>query len=126
MTNRRVVFRSSFLAMALVLVIAATGWAQHQQAYSFTRFNGANPSGPLVADQAGNLYGATQGGGQIDSGTVFEMSPQGNGNWKETVLSSFSGGAMGGSPLGTLVIDQAGNLYGVASAGGLGCGCSVS
>jgi uncharacterized repeat protein (TIGR03803 family) len=44
--------------------------------------NGFNPSGGLVFDDAGNLYGTTQDGGypcseQVGCGVVFELSPSG-------------------------------------------------
>lgn len=74
----------------------------------------------LMFDQKGNLYGAT--GGATDPGSVFELSPSSNGEWKETVLQSFSwAGSGGNSPIGPFVIDQSGNVFGVASAGGNGC-----
>lgn len=41
-----------------------------------------------------------------------------------TVLHTFTGGADGGQPIGTLTMDRAGNLYGTASTGGFtGFGC---
>jgi len=81
----------------------------------------------LVFDQKGNLYGAT--GGATDAGTVFQLSPSSSGEWKETVLQSFSwSGSGGNTPIGPFVIDQAGNIFGVANAGGNGCsspGCGL-
>ncbi|HEV2381129.1 MAG TPA: choice-of-anchor tandem repeat GloVer-containing protein [Terriglobia bacterium] len=84
--------------------------------------DGSYPSGSLVMDAAGNLYGATSEGGSSTScgegkqgcGTVFKLDTAG----KETVLHSFTGGTDGAAPTGGLVIDAAGNLYGTASAGG--------
>lgn len=94
--------------------------------------DGVYPFGGLVFDQLGNLYGTTQNGGnnqcfQMGCGVVFELSPQSGGSWKEKVLESFDiqGGA---HPLGTLIFDQAGKLYGTTQLGGsgpctpLGCG----
>lgn len=51
--------------------------------------DGELPDGKLVADAAGNLYGTTQSGGTIGAGTVFELSPNGDGTWTETILYSF-------------------------------------
>jgi uncharacterized repeat protein (TIGR03803 family) len=34
-----------------------------------------NPSGPLILDQQGNLYGATSGEYSYDNGTVFKLTP---------------------------------------------------
>jgi uncharacterized repeat protein (TIGR03803 family) len=76
--------------------------------------DGALPMSGLVVDSAGNLYGTTQYGGTYNFGTVYELSPSGEG-WTETVLYSFTG--YGGRehsclPNAGLVFDQAGNLYG--------------
>lgn len=71
----------------------------------------------LIQDAAGNLYGTTGEGGIYDAqnggaGTAFEISLQ-NGVWVETVIHSFGGPGDGGFPYGGLVMDAAGNLYGV-------------
>lgn len=86
--------------------------------------DGLEPSGNLVFDATGNIYGTTYGGGAGTSctaipgcGTVFELSPKGNGSWKETVLYSFQNGLDGALPVG-LTIDTSGNLYGANIAGG--------
>jgi uncharacterized repeat protein (TIGR03803 family) len=96
--------------------------------------DGANPYASLIFDQAGNLYGATIEGGERSSclydncGVVFELMPNANGTWRESVLYRFGGGKGGEWPYGGLIIDQAGNLYGTAEfAGNLsqcldGCG----
>jgi uncharacterized repeat protein (TIGR03803 family) len=51
----------------------------------------------VIFDAAGNLYGATAGGGANSEGTVFELSPI-SGGYEETILYSFKGKADGGSP----------------------------
>lgn len=79
--------------------------------------DGENPEGGLVRDASGNLYGSTSRGGANDRGTVYKLT-QGSGGWTETVLYSFTGGNDGASPEGSLVMDQAGNLYGTATFGG--------
>jgi uncharacterized repeat protein (TIGR03803 family) len=72
----------------------------------------------LVGDSAGNLYGATAGGGEYDGGTVFELSP-GPAGWTETILHSFSlTGKDGNFPSGGLILDNAGNIYGTTTFGG--------
>lgn len=85
-------------------------------------------------DKAGNLYGTTTVGGITTCGsngngcgTVFELSPNQDGTWSETVLYAFTDGADGSTPDSSLVFDSQGNLYGTASAGGVpncsfGCG----
>jgi hypothetical protein len=94
------------------------------------------PYGQLVLDAAGNLYGTTYVGGNLNycnglgCGTVFKMSPTSDGEWEETVLHSFTGGQDGGNPYAGLVSDGKGNFYGTTLRGGdvtgncgaLGCG----
>lgn len=91
--------------------------------YSFNGADDGGSSGPLIADSAGNLYGVTYEGGTNElGGTVFELSLS-NGTWQKTVLYSFDDG----EPVGALVFDDAGNLYGVTGETGKLCnpyGCS--
>jgi uncharacterized repeat protein (TIGR03803 family) len=83
--------------------------------------DGANPMGRLLMDAAGNLYGTTFAGGQSDSaaGTAFELSPgkSGKSAWTFATLYSFSGYPDGGGPIGNLIADTQGNLYGATSYG---------
>src|SRR5262249_17386111 len=74
------------------------------------------PTGRLVRDQAGNLYGATTAGGSSNYGVVFKIDATG----QETVLHSFTGGADGGTPIDGVALDSPGNLYGAAFVGGSG------
>lgn len=90
-----------------------------------TLSHGAYPTGNLLFDSAGNLYGATSAGGTGDCkpvgcGLIFELSPSSNGTWKETILMSFSAATNGGSPVGGLIQDSAGNIYGSAAGDGYG------
>jgi uncharacterized repeat protein (TIGR03803 family) len=94
--------------------------------YAFT--GGTDGSGPyagLIADQAGNLYGTTAGGGGTGCGgsgcgTVFRLAPDGT----ETVLYAFQGGKTdGSSPESPLIMDKQGDLYGTTNTGG-GTGCN--
>lgn len=93
--------------------------------------DGANPIGTLTADKAGNLYGTTfEGGGSVNCGfdsnmpwgcgTVFEITAptKQNPSWKETPIYVFTNTGDGTNPIGGVVFDQAGNLYGVTSHGG--------
>jgi uncharacterized repeat protein (TIGR03803 family) len=72
------------------------------------------PIGTLIADGAGNLYGVTAAGGANFYGTVYEVSPPPKGQtvWTFTVLYAFA--ATDGYPAGGLILDSAGNLYGLS------------
>ncbi len=88
------------------MVHSASGWTQNV-IYTFQGgADGGDPWYGLVADNAGNLYGANTVGGGNGFGTVFELSP-GDGGWTLTPLYSLNNG--GNSEL---AIDNAGNLYG--------------
>jgi uncharacterized repeat protein (TIGR03803 family) len=85
--------------------------------------DGSFPSGGLVFDSDGNLYGVTSGGGSASNGTVFELTPGGD-SWTESVIFTFgtTTGFTGQSPQCALAIDASGNLYGTTLAGGYGLG----
>lgn len=94
--------------------------------YAFTGYDGRGPSGGLVKDKAGNLYGTTVNGGtqMCRCGTAFRLAPDGT----EIVLYNFSGYGGGSGPEGGL-IKSGSNLYGTTIQGGdtncakpLGCG----
>jgi uncharacterized repeat protein (TIGR03803 family) len=91
--------------------------------YSFTgQADGAYPFASLALDTKGNLYGTTYEGGDLTCqapygcGTVFKVDPGRN----ETVVYGFTGAYpdYGISPVGGLVRDKTGNLYGTTSYGG--------
>jgi len=93
--------------------------------------DGTSPTAGMIFDAAGNLYGTTFGGGAHGQGlhcgnepcgTVFQLTPGTHGQWKETVLHSFSGPPDGDTPLGTLILDCEGNLYGTAYGGAYDAG----
>jgi uncharacterized repeat protein (TIGR03803 family) len=90
--------------------------------------DGAFPYSGVVQDASGNLYGTTFEGGNsacpLGCGTVYKIDSTGN----KTVLYAFTGGADGSAPMGDLLIDSTGNLYGTAMSGGTVCqygGCGT-
>jgi uncharacterized repeat protein (TIGR03803 family) len=92
--------------------------------------DGAYPYGRVVLGPDGSLYGTTAFGGNGGLGTVFRLRPQATAclaaycAWNETVLCAFDGND-GNQPVGDLVLDRVGNLYGTASYAGYGSNGTV-
>jgi len=86
--------------------------------FTWSGDDGCEPVAGVIFDQAGNLYGVTAGGGVNDLGVVFQLTPSGN-LWNYTALHSFNedGGIL---PMGGLIFDQQGNLYGTTSIDNVG------
>ncbi|MGH7488752.1 MAG: choice-of-anchor tandem repeat GloVer-containing protein, partial [bacterium] len=83
--------------------------------HNFNGGDGSFPSGNLVLDDAGNLYGTTPLGGTFGNGAVFKLNSSG----RFTLSYSFTGGNDGGDPEAGLAIDPAtGDLYGTTTQGG--------
>jgi uncharacterized repeat protein (TIGR03803 family) len=108
---------SSGCGVVFELAPGSGSWTQ-SVLYRFAGGNdGASPYDRLTFDAKGNLYGTTYAGGAHDKGTVFELSNSANG-WTESVLRAFTGAGDGASPIGGVVFDAPGNLYGTAFQGG--------
>jgi uncharacterized repeat protein (TIGR03803 family) len=111
-------------ALLLAFLILPSLGAQGQRHFRVLHAFGAGHDGAgvwdsVAFDRHGNLYGTTSGGGDYGYGTVFRVSPELNGQRKETVLESFKpGDPRGAEPKGGLIVDAAGNLYGTTSSGG--------
>lgn len=84
--------------------------------------DGSAPRASVILDSLGNLYGTTATGGGLGicsstgCGVAFKLLRASG--YAETVLHRFTGESDGGSPLGALVMDASGNLYGTADCGG--------
>src|ERR1700722_16867871 len=104
------------LAATMIASVSTNAAASDKVLHSFQGgSDGYQPSGGLIADSAGNLYGATAGGGSgtgcyggAGCGTVFKIARDGS----ETVLYAFQGASDGISPSGSLLMDNSGNIYG--------------
>jgi uncharacterized repeat protein (TIGR03803 family) len=93
--------------------------------YTFTGgARGEGPTGGVIRDLRGDLYGMTAGGGDLNCpnnpwgtgcGLVYEISPR---SGKESVLHTFAGTPEGAIPNGGLLRDSAGSLYGTTMFGG--------
>jgi len=84
--------------------------------YRFTS-NGYNPGTHLAFDGQGNFYGSLAQVFAVTGG-VFQLSPQSDGTWKESIIYSFKSNGDGQYPRGGVVTDSKGNLYGVTEDGG--------
>ena len=83
--------------------------------------DGNQPVARLLLDPTtGVLYGTTYLGGAYGAGTTFALAPpaEGQTNWTESVLHTFTGGSDGGYPFAALIEDANGILYGTATSGG--------
>jgi uncharacterized repeat protein (TIGR03803 family) len=114
------------LGCGVVLKLAkkANGEWNTEVLHIFHGNDGATPSAGVILDSTGNLYGTTSNGGdqscgypQMGCGVVFSLSPGANGKWIETVLHRFTIDE-GNAPVGSLIFDAAGNLYGTTISGG--------
>jgi uncharacterized repeat protein (TIGR03803 family) len=103
-----------------VFRVASTG--TETVLYNFSgSSDGGSPSGGLIQDAAGNLYGTTTYGG-TGNGVVFKLDATGH----ETVLHQFKGRPDGALPYAGLIQDAAGSLYGTTERGGSSkCGGAV-
>jgi uncharacterized repeat protein (TIGR03803 family) len=124
---RRDSFRS-FAALGLVSVVWATtsgisAAASEKIVHAFQGgSDGAYPYAGLIKDNTDTLYGPTSIGGGAGCqgsgcGTIYTIAPDGT----EGVFYAFQGGDDGDAPDGTLLIDNARNLFGVTGGGGGAC-----
>jgi uncharacterized repeat protein (TIGR03803 family) len=81
--------------------------------------DGESPTGNLVFDTFGSLYGTTFAGGPANCGVIYKLTPPATqgGAWTKTALYSFSG-ADGCFPQANLIFDTAGALYATTQNGG--------
>ncbi len=88
--------------------------------YNFTGGNdGCGPGAGVTIGPGGVIYGMAPCGGAYGLGVIYQLKPNPDGTWTQSVIHAFTGGDDGsiGSP-GRLIFDAAGNLYGVATVGG--------
>jgi uncharacterized repeat protein (TIGR03803 family) len=102
-----------------VYQLSTDGSEKVLHSFGATASDGEEPYGSLVKDNKGNLYGTTGGGGAHNGGVVFKLSLKG----AETILYNFcsTGGTActdGAGPLGGLIFDKEGALYGTTIGGG--------
>lgn len=113
-------FRATCLfIVALLLSSVAVAQSTDQTLYSFSR-QGSFQASKLTYGPSGRLYGTVYNGGTGKCaggcGWVFELAPSASGGWNYHTLFEFNG-ADGQGPLGNLIFDPAGNLYGTTDWG---------
>jgi uncharacterized repeat protein (TIGR03803 family) len=113
--------------IGIAFVVAAFATAAHagtfQVLYTFHGYparDGANPQAAPFMDSKGDLYGTTEAGGTSACGVVYKLHKSRSGTWKETILHSFACGNDGEGPIGGVIEDKLGNLYGDTELGGTG------
>jgi uncharacterized repeat protein (TIGR03803 family) len=99
------------------LSLQAGGAWKETVLYTFPAPNGlALPVAGPVLDSKGNIYGVTWYGTSGTFGAVYELSPQLNGPWALSVLST----GVTQEPGSRLTFDSSGNLYGTMGSGNNG------
>jgi hypothetical protein len=124
---------SQYLAAKAKQKTTATLGYTGQVIYDFGSASGDGTSlemNGMVVDKSGNIYYNARNGG-LGYGSIFELTPNGQGGWTQTDIHDFNpqstNGIDGSSPFGMLAIDSKGNLYGTASEGGSGpCTAALS
>jgi uncharacterized repeat protein (TIGR03803 family) len=120
---RKLPLPATGLLLMMLVFVSSSALALEKVLYQFPGGNqGRDPQSGVVFDSNGNAYGTTYYGGEYGWGTIFRLE-QSNGGWKQQVLYSFLGTSDGFNPVGNLLIDAAGNLYGTTLNGGTGTGC---
>jgi len=97
----------------------------HRLVHAFAAFSGdgQSPSGTLVVDHSGSIFGTTALGGPNSEGMVYRMTASTLGrSWVESTIYGFPDCSQGCQPATGLVADHAGNLYGAAGGGNYSCG----
>jgi uncharacterized repeat protein (TIGR03803 family) len=99
------------------------GWTYSVVHFFTNGKDGGRPQSGVVVDSAGDIFTTTeQGGGSTacgssGCGTLVEFVPHGSA-YTIRLLYAFPGGRGGSSPVGGLMLDSSGNVYGTAEGGG--------
>jgi hypothetical protein len=104
------------------LSLNSSGVWQQTRLYNFHDTDGAQPFAGVVVDGSGNVFGTTSLGGDLSCiksgcGVAYELTPSST-HWTQTVLHVFGSGSDGFFPDGGLILDSAGNVYGMTLLGG--------
>jgi uncharacterized repeat protein (TIGR03803 family) len=94
---------------------SAGGWAEVVIYNMAGQTSGYFPYSGVIFDSAGNLYGTTSMGGAYNYGAVYQLTPSGA-EWIEHTVYSFQNNGDGSIPVGGLIVDHSGNLYGTTAS----------
>jgi hypothetical protein len=124
--SKKIPFLRLITAVFIALLCTQMSAQTYKVIYNFTGYRDGNqPQGRLIMDSQGRLYGTTFYGGSSQGdgyGNVYRLTYY-NGNWAQTPIYVFAGGADGAHPNDGVTIGPDGAIYGTTQAGGLD-GCS--
>lgn len=106
------------------MLVRSNGQWTSANIHQFDGFDGMYPQSSVTLDAQGNIYGTAWMGGPNGFGAVFKLTRSGD-NWTEETLYGFPNSSDGQYPVGGLVFDQQGNLYGTTYSGGVNGGGTV-
>ncbi len=126
-------FAFALFAFAALMCAAAAAQSNFKVIHSFKGppSDASYVVSRLVFDAQGNLYGTSANGGAASQGTVFKLSPNGDGTWAESVIYSLCSVSVDGEcldgavPWAGLVLGAKGNLYGTTTGGGSQYNCPI-
>jgi uncharacterized repeat protein (TIGR03803 family) len=118
MPRKKVLILATVIVLIGFLATTARAFAASKEKvlFSFDDADGYMPASGVIFDASGNLYGTTWFG--PGCGGVFKLVPTAKGKWAETLLYTFND-ADGCAPIGGLIFDASGNLYGTTESGGV-------
>src|ERR1700733_7346605 len=122
--NLAVALQAALIIFSVILLCASASVGGREKVVH--NFNdkgntGASPSGNLIVNADGNLYGTASGWGAEGGGTAYELVPQKSGDLAEQVLLSFNGeqdSKTGSNVEAGLVFGPDGSFFGTTVQGG--------
>ena len=106
------------------MLVRSNGQWTSTSIHNFTGTDGMYPQSGVTLDAQGNIYGTAWMGGPNGNGSVYKLTNTG-GSWTEETLYGFPNSTDGQYPVGGLVFDHQGNLYGSTESGGANGGGTV-
>jgi uncharacterized repeat protein (TIGR03803 family) len=107
------------VAVVILMFVSSAGAAEkYKVLHYFMNQPASSPQAALLSDSAGNLYGTTRFSSTgCQCGAVFKLTAESDGRGSYHVIHLFRG-PDGATPVGSLILDSSGNLYGTTEYGG--------